>query len=145
MIASHPRAAYAFSMATTKSPPDAPGAAPPPPRDPRFQLIWDVALFQLKLAADSLRDLALMPVSLGVGIWGLLAGGTEPDRYFRRLQRFGRRSDVWINLFGEHRRGPTSDSLVKPLEESVYREYQRGWPRRRGEKAPMTDVPPERD
>ena len=97
--------------------------------DSRFRLIWQVLLFQFKLAADGLRDLLLVPVSLGAGILGLLAGGDEPDQYFRRLQRFGRRTDLWINLFGQYRHGPTSDKLVKPLEESVYKTYRRNWPR----------------
>jgi hypothetical protein len=94
----------------------------------RFRLIWQVLLFQFKLAADGLRDLLLVPISLGAGILGLLAGGDEPDQYFRRLLRFGRRTDIWINLFGQHRHGPTSDNLVKPLEESVYQSYRRKWP-----------------
>ena len=98
-------------------------------RDARFRLIWDVVLFQFKLAADGLRDVVLVPISLGAGIWGLIAGGDEPSQYFRRLQRFGRRTDVWINLFGQHSRGPTSDNLIKPLEETIYKEYRR-WPDR---------------
>lgn len=96
--------------------------------DTRFRLVWEVLLFQFKLAADGLRDLMLMPVSLGAGILGLLAGGDEPDQYFRRLQRFGRRTDLWINLFGQYRHGSTSDKLMKPLEESVYQTYRRNWP-----------------
>ncbi len=95
----------------------------------RFRLVWQVLLFQFKLAADGLRDLLLVPVSLGAGILGLLVGGDEPDQYFRRLQRFGRRTDLWINLFGQYRHGATSDKLVKPLEESVYQTYRRNWPR----------------
>jgi hypothetical protein len=97
--------------------------------DSRFRLVWQVLLFQFKLAADGLRDLLLVPISLGAGILGLLAGGDEPDQYFRRLQRFGRRTDLWINLFGQYRHGPTSDKLVKPLEDSVYQTYRRNWPR----------------
>ena len=94
----------------------------------RFRLIWQVLLFQFKLAADGLRAFLLVPLSLGAGILGLLVGGDEPDQYFRRLLRFGRRTDIWINLFGQHRHGPTSDNLVKPLEESVYQSYRRKWP-----------------
>jgi hypothetical protein len=100
----------------------------PEHHETRFRLVWQVLLFQFKLAADGLRDLLLVPISLGAGILGLLVGGDEPDQYFRRLLRFGRRTDIWINLFGQHRHGPTSDNLVKPLEESVYQSYRRKWP-----------------
>ena len=118
-------AAYAGVMTEPDSHEPAPEQAH---HDTRFQLVWQVLLFQFKLAADGLRDLLLVPISLGAGILGLLVGGDDPDQYFRRLLRFGRRTDIWINLFGQHRHGPTSDNLVKPLEESVYQSYRRKWP-----------------
>lgn len=124
-----------------KNEPDTQSPAPEPAHhETRFRLVWQVLLFQFKLAADGLRDLLLVPVSLGAGILGLLVGGDEPDQYFRRLQRFGRRTDLWINLFGQYRHGPTSDKLVKPLEESVYQTYRRNWPRNTSAGA---DKPPE--
>jgi len=89
----------------------------------RLQLIWDVVLFQLKLIADGLRDLLLSPISIIAGILGLVAGGNDPHRYFRRLLAIGRRSEVWINLFGRHRRG-TSDELIDPVRQRVFDEAQ---------------------
>ena len=115
----------------TESDAQAPESAKKPEQvhhETRFRLIWQVLLFQFKLAADGLRDLLLVPISLGAGILGLLAGGDQPDQYFRRLQRFGRKTDIWINLFGQYRHGLTADKLVKPLEESVYQSYRRNWP-----------------
>jgi hypothetical protein len=94
----------------------------PPIHASRLQLIWDVTLFQFKLAADGLRDLLLSPVSIVAGIMGLLAGGEDPHRYFRRLLRLGRRSEIWINLFGLHRRRGTSDEMVDSLRERVFTE-----------------------
>ncbi len=85
----------------------------------RFKLIWDVLLFQFKLLADGVRDLLLSPLSIGAALLGLFRGGNQPDQYFRRLQRFGRRSDVLINLFNQHRRGNTADKLVEPLEKRL--------------------------
>ncbi len=92
----------------------------------RFALVFDVVVFQFKLIADSVRDLLLSPVSIVAAILGLVSGGDEPERYFERLKRFGRRSDVWINLFGTYRRGPTSDAMIEPLKDRVFAEYERG-------------------
>jgi len=89
----------------------------------RLQLIWDVLLFQFKLIADGLRDVLLSPISIIAGILGLVAGGDDPHQYFRRLLAMGRRSEVWINLFGGHR-GGTSDELVDPVRRRVFDEAQ---------------------
>lgn len=91
----------------------------PTHHDARTRLVWELLLFQAKLAAEGIRDLFLSPISIVAVILGLVAGGEKPDVYFRRLQRFGRRSDLWINVFGERRRGPTADAMVRPLEESL--------------------------
>ena len=50
---------------------------------------------------DGLRDLLLSPVSIGFVLYGILVQREQPDKYFRRLMRFGRDSDHFINLFGE--------------------------------------------
>ena len=88
----------------------------------RLQLIWDVIVFQFKLAADGLRDLLLSPLSIIAAVMGLVAGGDDPRQYFRRLLRLGRRSEVWINLFGRHRGHGTSDEMVDSLRERVFTE-----------------------
>ena len=90
----------------------------------RLQLIWDVILFQFKLAADGLRDILLSPISIVSAIVGMLAGGDEPDRYFKKVLKLGRRSEHWLNLFGHHPHGNTSDDLVKPLQRRVFSEAQ---------------------
>ncbi len=92
----------------------------------RFALAYEVLLFQFKLLADGLRDVLLSPLSIGAAILGMLAGGDEPDVYFRRLQRLGRRSETWINLFGRHRHGPSADQLAAPLKDKLSNEYRRG-------------------
>ncbi len=89
----------------------------------RLKLVLDVLVFQFKLAADGLRDVLLSPLSLISAVMGLIAGGDDPHRYFRDLKRLGRRTEVWINLFGHHSRG-TSDDLIDPLRQRVMTEAQ---------------------
>jgi hypothetical protein len=88
----------------------------------RLQLVWDVLLFQFKLAFDGLRDLLLVPLSIGAAILGLVAGGNDPQQYFRRLLHLGRRSEMWLNLFGYRKHKNTSDELVAGLRERVFTE-----------------------
>ena len=98
----------------------------PPHHDTRMRLVADVVIFQLKLAAGSIRDLLLMPISIGAAIAGLFGGGEDPEVYFRKVQRFGRQSDLWINLFGHRHRGNTADELVRPLEKTLLAQMRRG-------------------
>jgi len=80
-----------------------------PAADGRMALVRDVAVLQFKLIVDGLRDFLLVPVSLIVGLIGLLEGGARPGREFYRLLRVGRRSERWINLFGAADRIPAED------------------------------------
>ena len=68
----------------------------------RGTLIRESVVFQLKLMADGLRDLVLLPVSLIATIIGLLRGGDEPEREFCQVIELGRDSEKWINLFGSY-------------------------------------------
>jgi len=68
----------------------------------RSALIRNSVVFQLKLMADGLRDLVLLPISLIATLIGLLRGGDDPDREFRQVIDVGRASEKWINLFGTH-------------------------------------------
>jgi len=72
-------------------------------RTPRAQLIRETAVLQIKLIADGFRDAVLIPVSMIAALIGLLRGGEEPDREYRRVIKLGRRSERWINLFGQQR------------------------------------------
>ena len=97
----------------------------------RLDLVWETVVFQFKLAADGMRDLILSPVSIFATLIGLITGGDEPDRYFRRVKRFGRRTDLWINLFGHQRHRDTADRFLEPLETRLKDEYERGgWVKR---------------
>ena len=99
----------------------------------RLELVWDVLIFQFKLAADGLRDLLLSPLSLGAAILGLVVGGDRPGRYLQGVLRFGRRTELWINLFGHRRRAGTADELAGPVRDRVFTEARENpWIKRTG-------------
>jgi hypothetical protein len=101
----------------------------------RLQLIWDVVLFQFKLLLDGLRDLLLSPLSIIAAFVGLVAGGDDPQRYFRRLLYLGRRSEMWLNLFGFRKHKNTSDEMVAGLRERVFTEARANpWVSRAGKR-----------
>ena len=103
----------------------------------RWTLIRDIAILQVKLVVDGLRDLILVPVSLVVGIISVVKGGDETNNDFYDLLRLGRRSERWINLFGAAERvhGKTEDEalpvddiddMVTRVESFIVEEYKSG-------------------
>lgn len=100
--------------------------AAPPHHDARVRLVWELAVLHVKLLVEALRDVFLSPISIIAVILGLLAGGEKPDVYFRRVQRFGRRADLWLNVFGSHHRGPSADEIVRPIEQKVLAQTKPG-------------------
>lgn len=95
----------------------------------RSVLIRNTVVFQLKLMADGLRDLVLLPVSLIATIIGVLRGGDEPEREFNQVIEVGRDSEQWINLFGNHDTPenpnaiPSIDALFLKVEETLKQQY----------------------
>jgi hypothetical protein len=78
-----------------------------------------LVIFQLKLAADALRDFLLSPLSiLAFGLDVLRKPHVENSLYLR-LMLLGRRSDRMINLFDDHSDSGefTIDRAVDELEE----------------------------
>ncbi len=98
----------------------------PPHHDARIRLILELGVFHLKLFVEAARDVFLSPVSIIAVIMGLVAGGDKPDMYFRRVQRFGRRTDTWLNVFGTRHRGPSADEIVRPIEEKLFAQTKSG-------------------
>ncbi len=104
----------------------------------RWTLIRDVAVFQVKLVFDGLRDVMLLPISLIAGIVSLVKGGGRPSSEFYDLLKLGRRSERWINLFGAatHYHGPPDeedkfaiediDVMISRVESFVVDEYRKG-------------------
>ena len=101
-------------------------------RNPRIELARKTVVFQIKLLVDGLRDAILIPVSLVATLIGLLRGGTDCDREYRRVIDLGRRSERWINLFGHQQPlggDPVTgsmDSILEQVETAVMDQYKRG-------------------
>lgn len=96
-----------------------------------WQLARNVTVFQFKLAMDGLRDVLLSPVSVFAALYGLISHPENPSIHFDRLLKFGRRTDVWINLFEtsdspEQEQMPSSDAYIQKLEDLLITEYQKG-------------------
>ena len=105
----------------------------------RWTLIRDVAVLQVKLIVDGLRDLILVPLSLIAGIVSLASGEKGvPGTQFYRLLGVGKQSELWINLFGAMRNAPPGlehpmpfpdsdmDEIVGKIEAFVVNEEKRG-------------------
>ena len=96
----------------------------------RGTLVRNAVVFQLKLMADGLRDLVLLPVSLVATVIGLLRGGDEPEREFLQVIEIGRESEQWINLFGNHNVENEShavasiDALFTKVEDTLKQHYK---------------------
>ena len=104
-----------------------------------WTLLRDVAVLQVKLVVDGLRDVILVPASLIAGLVSVLsASGGTPGPQFYRLLAIGKQSERWINLFGAVKHSPESaseephfaggdiDEIVGNLEKYVVDEYRRG-------------------
>lgn len=88
----------------------------------RLQLLVNLSIFQLKLLMDGIRDILLVPIALGCGLFGIVFGGDHPDRWFNQLLQFGQRSDRFINLFNQHNNSKTEDQLTSDEMLAPYRE-----------------------
>ena len=80
-----------------------------------------LVIFQLKLAADAMRDLLMSPLSVLVFAIDAVRKPALEDSLYLRLMLLGRRSDRMINLFDEHRDAGhyTVDQAVEELEDIV--------------------------
>ena len=100
--------------------------------NPRGALIREALVLQLKLLADGVRDMLLVPISLVATLAGILRGGDDPDREFRQVIELGRQSEQWINLFGQHEplqeagQAGSIDMLLTKAEEVVREQVRQG-------------------
>lgn len=84
-----------------------------------FGALRHLLVFQLKLAADALRDFLLSPMSVVAFAIDAVRQPRVEDSLYLRLMVLGRRSDRVINLFDDHRDGGefTIDAAVDELED----------------------------
>jgi hypothetical protein len=77
--------------------------------------------FQVKLAADALRDLLLSPVSIAVFLIDAVRNPAMEDSLYLRLMVVGRHSDRIINLFDEYSSDEhyTIDETIDQVEEAL--------------------------
>lgn len=114
--------------------PDAPAEGPD-----RWTMIRDLAVLQVKLIVDGLRDLILVPASLIAGIISLASSSDgKPGPQFYHLLGAGKQSEQWIDLFGAFRNAPPDlehleafpdarmDDIVSKIETFVVDEHARG-------------------
>jgi len=110
-----------------------------PDQPPRWVLIRDIGVLQVKLLIDGARDLILVPASLIAGVISLAkTKNGKPGSEFYELVSVGKQSERWINLFGAIRNAPPEvveenrfgdadiDELISKVEGFVVDEYQRG-------------------
>ena len=78
-------------------------------------------VFQIKLAADALRDLLLSPISVVVFIIDVVRKPRVENSLYLRLMVAGRRSDRVINLFDEYSEDQhyTIDATIAQLEDAL--------------------------
>lgn len=106
---------------------------------PRWTLIRDLAVLQVKLIVDGFRDLILLPTTIIAAAISLLRSDNgKPGPEFYQLLAAGKRSEQFINLFGALRNAPIDldaeeigggaemDDIVSRVESFVVDEYKRG-------------------
>jgi hypothetical protein len=99
----------------------------------RWRFLRDVAVFQLKLLLDNLRDFALVPISLVAALIDLIYKGEREGALFYRVLRWGAHSEEVIDVYSAIEQHPpdgfkmnpayTIDAVIARLEGVLVREY----------------------
>ena len=105
----------------------------------RWTMLRDLAVLQVKLVVDGLRDLILVPASLIAGVVSLMSGTDgKPGPQFYHLLGLGKQTEQWIDLSGAYRNAPPDlerlepfpdarmDDIVSRIETFVIDEHARG-------------------
>jgi len=102
----------------------------------RWRFLRDVAVFQLKLFLDNVRDFALVPVSLVAALIDLIYKGEREGALFYKVLRWGAHSEEVIDVYSAiEQHAPnrvkvnpayTVDAVVARLEGVVVRECEKG-------------------
>ncbi len=113
-----------------------PSLPPPTTSDERWKFLRDVGVFQLKMLLDNVRDLVLMPVSLGAALIDFVLKGKREGALFYEVLRWGSHSEDVIDVYsaikhhepGDFKVSPsyTVDGVIARLEGVVTREVEKG-------------------
>jgi hypothetical protein len=108
----------------------------PPASGERWRFLRDVAVFQLKLFLDNVRDFALIPISLVAALIDLVYKGEREGTLFYKVLRWGAHSEEVIDVYSAIEHHPpgsfkvnpayTVDAVVARLEGVVVRECEKG-------------------
>lgn len=74
----------------------------------RAVLLRDLIIFQVKLVLDGLKDVVLMPVTIGAAGLDILMPGPRPGHRFYHVIALGERFDRALNLFAAADRADAS-------------------------------------
>jgi hypothetical protein len=66
----------------------------------KLVLLRDLAIFQLKLMLDGIKDVTLSPVAIAAAAADVVFPGEGVGHRFYAVMRLGERFDRWLNLFG---------------------------------------------
>jgi hypothetical protein len=108
-------------------------AVPVESRDPRWQFLRDVVVFEAKLALNNLHNFFQIPLTLAVAVFDVIVRGKTEGERFYKLVEVGRTIDDAIDIYSivEHRerslnRDYTVDAVIGKLESVIKREYEKG-------------------
>jgi hypothetical protein len=108
-----------------------PGEALKRRKHDRKVIIRDLAVFQIKLLLDGLKDIIISPLAIGAAAFDILAPTSRRGERFYRVMHLGEKFDHWLNLFGASQAAlqnegglfsasrAGADSLLGKLEEMV--------------------------
>ena len=88
-------------------------------RGSRLRLVRDVIVFQVKLGAEALLDITLIPVSLAAAALDLVLGNWRKPRWFHAVLRFGERCERGIDLWGVKADGNAADLEINAVMRSI--------------------------
>jgi hypothetical protein len=74
----------------------------------RAVLLRDLVIFQVKLLLDGMKDIVLMPVTIGAAALDMLFPGPRPGHRFYLVISMGERFDRGLNLFAAAERADAS-------------------------------------
>lgn len=80
-------------------------------RPSRFTILRDLLVFQVKLWFEGMKDIALMPLSIGAAVIDILFRRTTGQGTLYALMRAGDRFEEWVNLYGALEQRSEGDSL----------------------------------